>query len=90
MKFDLYHGYTLTVEKTIEGTARVWTVSIEEMRSKYDDLEYELDDLEGYAYWEEIQVQPHCPLLSGTFTLQIGGVDVKVNGNKNIPYNVDA
>ena len=67
---------------------RIWTVSIEEYRSRYDDLDYELDDLQGSAFWQEEQVQPHCPLLSGTFTVQIGGTDVKVNGNKNIPYDV--
>ena len=38
LKFDLYKGYTLTVEKITIDTVRVWTVYIEEYRSKYDEL----------------------------------------------------
>jgi hypothetical protein len=35
-------------------------------------------------------VQDHSPLISGTFTLKIGGVSIQYNNTPNIPYNIDA
>jgi hypothetical protein len=32
--------------------------------------------------------QVHSPLITGTFTLSIGGVPIQVSGSPNIAYNV--
>ena len=44
-----------------------------------------------------MQIQPHCPLIDGTFTLQVGGLDVALwdsgtnsYSNTNLPYNIGA
>lgn len=45
------------------------------------------------ATFSQTRLQAHCPLISGTFTLSVGGTPIKIWGSgsysvTNIPYNV--
>ena len=48
--------------------------------------------------WSEEQTRPHCPLISGTFGVRIGGVDIGLTydgatgqfSNTDLPYYLSA
>ena len=51
--------------------------------------------MEGSPVWNEERVHDHCPLIDGTFTMEIGGVPIQIYSsttnsysNPDIPYNV--
>ena len=72
-----------------------WTVSISKFRpdavraTGFTKIGYTGTLLSGFVpTFINETVQLHNPLMSGTFTMMIGAISVKVNNVVDIPYNV--
>lgn len=82
----------------------VWKVKIDKLRTTShlaDSFKARFDNLTNITdmtpTWTQARTQDHCPLIAGTFTLDIGGTSVKVYDTisktyslYNIPFNVAA
>ena len=83
----------------MSGDQRIWRTTIQQLRTDAhlaDELTFKSDTFDN-SDWEEEQVHPHCPLISGTFTMEIGGLPIAIydsttNGytNTDIPFSVSA
>lgn len=87
-------GITTIASEAVEF---VWRVTIPKYRS--DTLRahvFKATYSSGNGHFTQSQVQDHSPPLSGTFTLDIGGVSIKLKDTQgqrtvsDIPYNVNA
>ena len=100
-KFDIYSPYGLTTTVATTGNTRTWTVSIYHLRNNahYEDLTFIGTGLTAanntQVSWQEVQTRAHCPLISGTFTINVGGVavalyDSSTQGytNSDLPYDI--
>lgn len=100
--FDGYSsGYGLTTVRTIydssnnvittlTGAAKIeYEVSIYKLRStSLQAEEFRVSYYDNFTgTFTESQTQTHSPLLTGTFGLSIGGVDIEVGGSTAIPYD---
>ena len=109
--FDIYSPYTVTtilevfdqngqVTTSDQGYRFVWTVEIQELRSDShlaEELKADTADIQGTMTFSDTQTHPHCPLISGTFTLSIGATAVPIYdsstgsySNYNIPFDVQS
>jgi hypothetical protein len=103
-QFDGYSSYSPSVVRTIydgsnnlinttTGAARIdYLVSIYQLRPT--SIQQEKFSLKYYNNFTgsltENRTQSHSPLLSGTWTLTIGGVPIKVGGTTAIPHNTSS
>ncbi len=89
---NCYDGAGNVLANTTGAVKIEYVASIYKLRSaslqaeKFTFIKYN-----GYdGTFTETQTQTHSPLISGTFTLTIGGADVKISNSANLPYNVAA
>ena len=100
--FDGYKNKVITVVRTIydaagavlpdtTGAARIdYVVNVYLLRSSSLQLEtFSTTNFDGYTggFLEE-QTQTHSPLITGNWSLSIGGVPVTISGDANIPYDI--
>ena len=103
--FDGFYSYEISVVRAIydannvtlsntTGAARIdYTVSFYLLRSASLSAEaFRTQFFGGYTgTFESASIQSHSPLISGNFTLTIGGVAIiDSNNDVNIPYNIES
>lgn len=102
-KFDGFSPYVTTVTRTIydssnntlsntTGAARIDYVASMYLKRSAKHLSESFQTTK-YGYdgtFTQTPTTTHSDLLNGTFTLSIGGVDIKINNNTNIAYDVSA
>lgn len=102
--FDGYNNMGLTVVRKCydanntllpdaTGAVKIeYETSIQKLRSSALLAEqFTYTKFNGYVgSFSEARTQTHSPLISGTFTLTIGGADILISGSANIPFNVAA
>ena len=103
-QFDGYKNYVLTVTRAIYDASnntladttnadRVdYTVSIYLLRSSlHQSQTFSTKNFNGYTGgFTETRTQTHSDLISGNWTLSIGGTAVQVSSSPNIPYDISA
>ena len=100
-QFDIYSSYSLTTTVATSGNTRTWTVEIYQLRANahYEDLSINTTTLTAdngtSVSWTEVQTREHCPLITGTFTINVGGVAVALYdsstqsySNTDLPYDI--
>lgn len=86
------------------GTKFVWTIKVDKLRTAAhlaEQLKARFDNLTNLTgstpTFTQTRNHDHCPLIGGTFTMDIGGASIKLYDSVsktysmfNIPYNVGA
>jgi hypothetical protein len=103
-KFDIFSPYSTSTVMTMykgsvvttnlsEATSITYTVSVYQFRPSTVTSQkfiYTQNTYNGVFTQPTAALQTHSPIISGTFTLSIGGVLIDPNGNGTIYYNAYA